>query len=59
MAQEYDRVRQMFRKPGAYARFGKLVDDRGLRDQWHRFRDEQTRAALANWCDENGLRLAS
>lgn len=59
LAGEEDQVRQFFRRPGAYRRFGKLVDDRGLRDQWHRFRDERTRAALGSWCEENGLRLAS
>ena len=58
MAQDYDQVRQMFRRPGAYGRFSRLVDDRALRDHWHRFREEQTRAALAAWCEENGLTLA-
>ena len=59
MAQEYDRVRQMFRRPGAYRHFGKLVDERGLRDRWHAFRDEQTRAALKAWCEENDLQLGA
>jgi hypothetical protein len=54
---EYDRVRQMFRRPGAYRQFNKLVDDRDLRERWHAFRDEQTRAALKGWCEENGLQL--
>jgi hypothetical protein len=54
---EYDRVRQMFRRPGAYRQFHKLVDDRDLRERWHAFRDEQTRAALKEWCEENGLQL--
>jgi hypothetical protein len=59
MAPDYDQVRQMFRRSGAYGRFSRLVDNRGLRDQWHRFRNEQTRAALAAWCNENGLTLAA
>jgi hypothetical protein len=54
---EYDGVRQMFKRPGAYRQFNKLVDDRDLRDRWHAFRNKQTRAALKEWCDENGLRL--
>ena len=58
MAQDYEQVRQMFRRSGAYGRFNRLVDDRGLRERWHRFRDEQTRAVLAAWCEENGLTLA-
>lgn len=58
MADEYAFVRQMFRKAGAYRRFGKLVDDRGLRERWHQFRDQRTHAALRTWCEENGFELA-
>jgi hypothetical protein len=57
MPQEYEQVRQIFRKKGAYGRFSKLLDSLGLRDNWHRFRDEQTAAALRAWCEENGFRL--
>lgn len=51
-------VRLMFRRPGAYRRFSNLVDDRGLRERWHAFRDERTQAALRAWCEENGMSLA-
>ncbi len=57
MPEEYERVRQMFRRPGAYRHFGNLVDDRGLRERWHAFRQERTVAALRAWCEENGLAL--
>lgn len=58
MPQEYERVREIFRKKGAYGRFSHLVESHRLRDKWHRFRDEQTEAALRAWCEENGLELA-
>jgi hypothetical protein len=48
-------VREFFRKPGAYARFSHLLEERGERDRWHRFRDEETKAALRSWCEEHGL----
>jgi len=51
-------VRQFFRSSGAYRRFSNLVDDRGLRDRWHAFRDERTQAAMREWCEEQGLQLA-
>lgn len=54
---EYE-VHRMFRRPGAYRRFSRLLDDRGLRERWHAFRDERTQAALREWCEENGLTLA-
>ncbi|VXC62237.1 UPF0158 family protein [Massilia sp. 9I] len=58
MPDEYERVRQMFRRPGAYRNFSRLVDDRDLRDRWHDYRNERTAAALRDWCEENGLQLA-
>lgn len=51
-----EKVRDIFRKKGAYARFSSLLDQCGERDNWHRFRDEQTAAALREWCEDNGLR---
>jgi hypothetical protein len=57
MPQEYEQVREIFRKKGAYRRFSNLLDSLGLTDEWHRFRDEQTVAALRAWCEENGFGL--
>ncbi|WP_306397043.1 hypothetical protein [Telluria beijingensis] len=55
---EYDAVREIFRRPGAYGRYSRLLDGLGLRDRWHQYRDERTRAALNAWCDDNGFTLA-
>jgi hypothetical protein len=52
-----EKVREFFRKPGAYARFSRLVESRGARDDWHRFREDETRAALQRWCEQHGLQL--
>jgi hypothetical protein len=59
MPDDYEAVQQMFKRPGAYAAFSDLVDERGLDDRWHAFREAQTRAVMAGWCEENGLQLAS
>ena len=58
MPDDLDRVRRMFRKPGAYRDFSELLEERGLTDRWHDFREAQTRAMLAGWCEEHGLQLA-
>ncbi|HWJ94583.1 MAG TPA: hypothetical protein VNT33_07640 [Telluria sp.] len=58
MPGDYDQVRALFRKSGAYSRFADLVHKRGLRDTWHKFRDDETKAALREWCEENGLKAA-
>jgi hypothetical protein len=55
MPQNYDRVREMFRKKGAYANFSRLLDASNLRDKWHKFQEDRTRQALSEWCRENGL----
>lgn len=57
MPDDADRVRQMFKRPGAYGHFSELVAERGLTDRWHDFREAQTHAVLAGWCEENGLQL--
>jgi hypothetical protein len=50
-------VRELFRTKGAYARFSRLLETRGATDEWHRFRDEETKAALRSWCEGNGLQV--
>ncbi|QOL51582.1 UPF0158 family protein [Massilia litorea] len=57
MADDADRVRQMFKRSDAYRHFSELVEERGLTERWHDFREAQTRAVLAGWCEENGLQL--
>lgn len=55
---EADDVRTMFKRAGAYGKFSDLVEQRGLTDRWHAFREAQTRAVLGAWCEEHGLALA-
>lgn len=53
-----DAVSECFRSRGAYRRFHNLLDRTGLRDAWHRFDEEATRAALKAWAAENGITVA-
>jgi hypothetical protein len=57
MPGDADRVRQMFKRPDGYRHFSEMVEERGLTDRWHDFREAQTRAVLSGWCEENGLQL--
>jgi hypothetical protein len=52
---DVENVRDLFRAKGAYAQFSRLLETRGAVDAWHHFRDEETKAALRTWCEENGL----
>ena len=50
-------VREIFSRKGAYRRFEGLMESRGLMDAWHQYENERTRAALREWCEENGIEL--
>jgi len=55
LADQYDAVRAMFRRKGAYRRFKVLLQQRNLVEQWIAYSEEQTRKALEDWCESEGL----
>ena len=55
---EFDDVRDMFRKRGAYARFKHLLTQRRVLDQWYEFERKATERALREWCQENSIELS-
>lgn len=57
LPKKLDEVYNMFRAKGAYTRFKSLLNSTGLLDKWHDFEDEQTKSALRQWCNENGLQI--
>lgn len=50
---DYDRVRQIFGKRGAYRRFKDFLEDKGLLEQWYDFENQREMQALREWCLEN------
>ena len=54
---DYDEVRSIFNRKGAYARFKNLLARRRLLDSWHEFSDKAEKAALRDWAAENGVEL--
>lgn len=54
----YARVRDIFSRRGAYARFKDLLDDHGYLDVWHQWEDDQSKRALRDWCEANDVKLA-
>lgn len=58
MAQEYDSVRDAFRRPGAYARFKALLDRHALLQTWYDFEAKATEQALREWAEAKSLTLA-
>ena len=55
---EYYRVRQIFRKRGAYSRYKRFLESRGMLDTWYEFENEREEHALRQWCKENGIELS-
>ena len=54
---DYDEVRHIFSRRGAYRRFKDLLVRRGAIDQWEDFSNKAEEAALREWCAENGIEL--
>jgi hypothetical protein len=54
---EYERVRGIFSRKGAYARFKDLLEDKGQLEAWYKFEQKATEEALRAWCTENDISL--
>ena len=55
---DFDDVRYMFSKSGAYKKFRALVTRRNVLDQWYEFESKATVRALREWCELNSIELA-
>jgi len=55
---DFDEVRQLFSKRGAYARFKDLLDRRRALDQWYDFEAKAEERALRMWCDLNSIEVS-
>lgn len=57
LVDDYDEVRQIFSRRGAYRRYKELLVRRGALERWYDFsKAEET--ALREWCAENGIELS-
>ncbi len=52
---DYENVRQMFRRNGAYSRYKDLLERRGLLNKWYEIENSREEHALGKWCKENGI----
>jgi hypothetical protein len=55
---DFDEVRRIFSKRGAYANFKQLLVRRRALDQWYEFEQRATERALREWCEVNEIKLA-
>ncbi len=55
---DFDEVRYIFSKRGAYANFRALLARRNAIDRWYDFEAKATERALRDWCKVNDIALA-
>jgi hypothetical protein len=56
---DFDDVRKMFSRRGAYQEFRSLLNRRrGALERWYEFEAKATERALREWCDANSIELA-
>jgi hypothetical protein len=58
LADDFEEVRRIFSKRGAYGKFKALLARRHALDRWHQFEENATENALREWCAENRIELA-
>jgi len=54
----FDEVRSIFSKRGAYPKFRALLARRHAVDRWHDFESKATERALRDWCELNSIAIA-
>ena len=52
---DYDEVRHIFSRRGAYSRYKELLVRRGALERWYDFSNKSEETALRKWCAENGI----
>jgi hypothetical protein len=55
---DFDDVRYMFSKRGAYKKFRALVTRRNTLDRWYDFESKATEQALREWCQLNSIEVS-
>ena len=55
---DYDEVRHIFSRRGAYRRYRDLLVRRGALERWYDLSNKSEETALRKWCAENGIELS-
>ena len=57
LPEDFDEVREIFRRRGAYARFKGLLEEVGHLAAWYEFESNAQREALRDWCAAEGFEV--
>ena len=58
LPEDYDEIRRIFSRRGAYRRYKDLLAQRGALERWYDFSNKAEEAALREWCADNGIDLS-
>jgi hypothetical protein len=58
LSNDFNEVRYIFSKRGAYRKFRALLERRGAVDRWYDFEAKATERALREWGELNSIKLA-
>lgn len=50
-----DRLNDAIHRSGAFRNFRDVLDEKGLTDEWYKFRDASYRDIATEWCENNGI----
>jgi Uncharacterised protein family (UPF0158) len=57
LSNDFDEVRRIFSKKGAYRKFRALVTQRKVLERWYEFEAKATERALREWCTLHSIAL--
>ncbi|MFT5633859.1 MAG: hypothetical protein ACI9SQ_001583 [Rubritalea sp.] len=55
--EQYDEIRNIFSRRGAYGRFRDFLIRNNLLDKWYAFENKEKKEALVAWCKQNDLEV--
>jgi hypothetical protein len=55
---DFDDVRNMFSRRGAYQKFKALLTRRHALERWYAFEEKATNQALRDWCEANAIEVS-
>ena len=57
LPESYDKVREIFSRRGAYARFKDLLEYQDMLQQWYDYEQQAGENALREWCNDCDIRI--
>lgn len=58
LPKDFDDVRNMFSRRGAYAKFKALLTRRHALERWYAFEEKATNQALRDWCETHSIKVS-